>query len=236
MNLRHEGYAYSLFLSQLYASRPEVPGVRRSGTTLSARYPCHAERRASQLSVGDGHRTRSGACCRRYRVPSSVISISSHPTIPYRCFARSSAMPFRADGSRRRRSLRDVFASGDFGSADPVPPRLRRVHTQRRSASSTDFYEALERSGLLLQDSWLVVTSDHGEMFERGISRTYVACPVRTCPRVPLMIFEPGRQNGVAIRTPTSAIDLLPTFAYVTGHPVPESCEGRGTAAFRYGR
>jgi choline-sulfatase len=96
-------------------------------------------------------------------------------------------------------------------------------------------YEALERSGVL-QDSWLLVTSDHGEMFERGILGHMSHALYEPVLRVPLMIFEPGRQEGAAIRTPTSAIDLLPTLAYVTGHPVPAWCEGAvlppfGTAA-----
>ena len=44
--------------------------------------------------------------------------------------------------------------------------------------------------------------------------------------RVPLMIFEPGRQTGQDIHDFTSAIDLLPTLAYLGGQPVPDWTEG----------
>jgi arylsulfatase A-like enzyme len=40
------------------------------------------------------------------------------------------------------------------------------------------------------------------------------------------MIFEPGRQEGLDIFTPTSAADVLPTLAQVTGKPIPAWTEG----------
>jgi arylsulfatase A-like enzyme len=40
------------------------------------------------------------------------------------------------------------------------------------------------------------------------------------------MIFEPGREQRLDIYTPTSAADVLPTLAHVTGKPLPAWTEG----------
>ena len=66
------------------------------------------------------------------------------------------------------------------------------------------FHEALEASGLL-SNTWAVLTSDHGEMFERGISAHSTDALYEPVIRIPLMIFEPGRGSAMDIHTPTSA-------------------------------
>ncbi|HZM24406.1 MAG TPA: sulfatase/phosphatase domain-containing protein, partial [Anaerolineales bacterium] len=44
--------------------------------------------------------------------------------------------------------------------------------------------------------------------------------------RIPLLIFEPGRDTGMDIHDYTSAVDVLSTLSYVTGHKTPEWEEG----------
>jgi len=86
-------------------------------------------------------------------------------------------------------------------------------------------FNYLEKSGLL-ENTWVVLTTDHGELFERGISGHSTNALYQPLIRIPLMIFEPGRKTGMEVRTPTCAIDLLPTLSLVTGHPVPDWSEG----------
>jgi arylsulfatase A-like enzyme len=87
-------------------------------------------------------------------------------------------------------------------------------------------YDALESSGLL-GNTWLVVTSDHGELFERGLMGHRNATLYQPVLRVPLVIFEPGRQERLDVHALTSAIDLLPTLSHVTGHEIPDWAEGK---------
>jgi arylsulfatase A-like enzyme len=87
------------------------------------------------------------------------------------------------------------------------------------------FYDALEASGLL-DKTWLVFTSDHGEMLERGIVGHVTEVLYQPVVRIPLLIFEPGRAAGIDIHTSTSAVDLLPTLAQLTGHAIPDWAEG----------
>jgi len=86
-------------------------------------------------------------------------------------------------------------------------------------------FDYLEGSGLL-ENTWVVFTSDHGEMFERGISGHITPVLHQPVIRVPLLIFEPGRETREDVYTPTSAIDLLPTLLQVTGQEIPDWVEG----------
>jgi arylsulfatase A-like enzyme len=86
-------------------------------------------------------------------------------------------------------------------------------------------FNDLEQSGLL-ENTWVIFTSDHGEMFERGISGHLTVVLNQPLVRIPLLIFEPGRKTRADVYTPTSAIDLLPTLLNVTGQNIPEWVEG----------
>lgn len=86
-------------------------------------------------------------------------------------------------------------------------------------------FDSLEASGIL-DNTWVVLTSDHGEMQERGISGHVTPTLYQPIVRIPLMIFEPGKQTGSEVHTPTSAVDLMTTLLYVTGHKIPEWSEG----------
>ena len=132
---------------------------------------------------------------------------------------------FRSDGFKLINKPDDIFSEGVSGET-----LLKRRTEYDEFILYVDrefgrFYDALEASGLL-ENSWLVVTSDHGEMFERGISAHSTNALYQPVIRIPLLIFEPGRDAGVDIQTPTSAVDVLPTLAHVTGHPIPNWSEG----------
>lgn len=78
------------------------------------------------------------------------------------------------------------------------------------------FYDHLEQNGLL-ENTWVVLTSDHGELFERGIEGHRTPVLYEPVVRVPLLIFEPGRESRTDIYENTSAVDILPTLLHVTG-------------------
>lgn len=86
-------------------------------------------------------------------------------------------------------------------------------------------FDRLESSGLL-DNTWVVLTSDHGEMQERGISGHTTHTLYQPIIRVPLMIFEPGNRTGEDIYSHTSAVDVMTTMLYVTGHTLPAWSEG----------
>jgi arylsulfatase A-like enzyme len=85
--------------------------------------------------------------------------------------------------------------------------------------------DRLETSGLL-DDTWLVLTSDHGELFERGILGHMTEVLYQPIVRVPLVIFEPGRTTRTDVYTKTSAVDVLSTLVHVTGGQAPDWTDG----------
>jgi arylsulfatase A-like enzyme len=86
-------------------------------------------------------------------------------------------------------------------------------------------YNMLEQHGIL-ENTWLVLTSDHGEMFERGILGHITEVLHQPVIQVPLLIFPPGQRERVDVHDMTSAIDLLPTLMQVTGQDIPNWSEG----------
>lgn len=86
--------------------------------------------------------------------------------------------------------------------------------------------EYIRTSGLM-DKSYVILTSDHGELFERGVIGHY--CPLIYDPlvHVPLLISAPGQAARVDIQTATSSVDLLPTIAAVAGLQRPSWAEGQ---------
>lgn len=85
--------------------------------------------------------------------------------------------------------------------------------------------EELDRAGIL-ENAWVVLTSDHGEMFERGIWGHWTPVLYQPVIKVPLMIFEPEQKSRRDIYANSSAIDLLPTLLHVTGQQAVDWSEG----------
>lgn len=86
--------------------------------------------------------------------------------------------------------------------------------------------DALEKSGLL-DSSYLIVMSDHGDFFERGQQGHITPLLFEAVTHIPLLISTPGQRERRDIHALTSNIDLMPTLLKMTGQAIPESCEGR---------
>lgn len=86
-------------------------------------------------------------------------------------------------------------------------------------------YDFMEQNGIL-ENTWLVFTSDHGEMFERGITGHQMPPMFQPLVRIPLVIFAPGQNSRVDVYEKTQAIDLLPTLTHMTRQKIPDWVEG----------
>lgn len=87
-------------------------------------------------------------------------------------------------------------------------------------------YQQLQASGLL-ERTWLILTSDHGEMFERGILGHITPSLHQPVIHIPLVIFPPNQATRLDIHQPTSAVDLLPTLAHIATQESPSWTEGQ---------
>ncbi len=133
--------------------------------------------------------------------------------------------------------LREFFHQ--FDAQDPqVPARpqhplamstfsekdLRRERNRYDSYIASVDYEfgsllsALEAGGRL-DNAHLILTSDHGHLFERGVLGHVTPLLCDPVIHIPLMISSPGQTARKDIYTPTSNADILPTVLHLAGQP-----------------
>ncbi len=170
-----------------------------------------------------------------------------------RSLLRAARQPFLAychllpphDGYRPRREFTTLFRDGwapvrkqghffSTGWPEAALDERRREYDQyvaHVDAELGRLYGYLAEYGML-DNTWLVVTSDHGEMFERGIWQHTTPTLYEPVLRVPLLIWRPGQTQRRDVYTPTSAVDLLPTLCRAVGEPVPGWCEGEVLPGF----
>ena len=86
-------------------------------------------------------------------------------------------------------------------------------------------YNSLEQAGVL-ENTWVILTSDHGEYFERGVIGHRTPMMFQPVLKIPLIIFEPGRKSRLDVLENTSSIDVLPTLMKVTDQEIPTWIEG----------
>ncbi|HKJ28166.1 MAG TPA: sulfatase-like hydrolase/transferase [Anaerolineales bacterium] len=86
-------------------------------------------------------------------------------------------------------------------------------------------YDQLEANGRL-ENTWIILTSDHGEIFERGIKAHGMWALFQPLMHVPLLIFPPGQTQRQDIYTPTSVVDLVPTLLHLAGKDQVDWTEG----------
>lgn len=106
--------------------------------------------------------------------------------------------------------------------------QMRREYDEFLAYADTEFgrlFDHLEKIGVF-ENSYVIITSDHGEMFERGIRGHMSETLYESLIRVPLIVSKPGQNKRIDVHTPTSNIDLLPTLMNLYHQPVPEWCEG----------
>ncbi|MBN1305314.1 MAG: sulfatase-like hydrolase/transferase [Anaerolineales bacterium] len=158
--------------------------------------------------------------------PAFVYLHTYPPHEPYRPTAKYDGL-FENDGYRPD-IVAPHFLSTESNQADELR-RARRSYDEYLASWDAEFgrvYRFLEESGLL-GNSYVIITSDHGEMHDRGeighISRLIYTPLIH----VPLLVSRPGQRQREDVTVNTSCVDLLPTIASLTGCPIPEWSEGQ---------
>lgn len=143
---------------------------------------------------------------------------------------------------RPNKKFLDYFKDDGFQPVFKDPhPLLTSIHKQKilfkemrryydEYIANIDFefgllIDRLERIGIL-ENSYLIVTSDHGEMFERGLIGHGSPLLYESNIHVPLVIAKPGQRIRKDVFSLTSTVDILPTLLEMTGQPVPKNFEG----------
>jgi arylsulfatase A-like enzyme len=228
MKMEDEGYAYSLFLSHVYEALQE-----QKVTNFESIFPrgIPSTGRADINFVLENATDWIALRLAQSQQPFLGYFHFLPPHAPYRTRLEFYNR-FRRDGFLPVRKPEDVFTQ-KVTEDDLIQKRMEYdeflLYVDREFAR---FFSYLEESGLL-ENTWIVFTSDHGEMFERGIDGHSMDALYEPVIRIPLMIFEPGRKKGMNIHTPTSAIDVLPTMLHWTGREIPDWIEGEILPPYR---
>jgi len=133
---------------------------------------------------------------------------------------------FAGDGLHLPAKPDSPFAAGFDNAALAT---LRREYDEYLAYADAEFgrlLDFLEHSGRL-EDTLVVFTSDHGQMFERGIHAHITPVLYEPLLHIPLLIHHPGQRTRQDVYAPTSAVDLLPTLAHLDGLSPPPWVEGR---------
>lgn len=108
--------------------------------------------------------------------------------------------------------------------------RTRRSHYDEYIANVDDEFgrllDFMENAGLL-ENNYVVVTSDHGEMFERGVDGHITPLLYDPVVHVPLIISAPGQTSQIDVTVPTSSVDVMPTLLHLVGQDTPTWSEGQ---------
>ena len=218
MKFSEEGHAYSLFLSRVYEAYQD-----NKVKDIQALFP-----RGIPLAGSDSFLLETAIDTTAEKltsIPQPFVGYFHYlpPHEPYRT-SHEFFDVFQGDDYKPLEKPMDIFGK-DVGNQ---LVKRRREYDEYVLYCDHEFarlYDQLESSGLL-DNTLLILTSDHGEMHERGIGGHMTDALYQPVVRIPLIIFEPGRETGMDVYEYTSAIDLVPTLTYLSGETIPDWSEG----------
>jgi arylsulfatase A-like enzyme len=146
------------------------------------------------------------------------------PHEPY--FPRKDFVNLSMDDWKPMRKPRAHFSQGYDQATLNQYRRNYDDYIMNVDAEFARLFAHLEQTGQL-KNTYVIFTSDHGELFERGIHGHSTGALYEPIVRVPLVIWKPGQTERQDINVNTSHVDLLPTLLHMAGIPLPDWCEGQ---------
>jgi arylsulfatase A-like enzyme len=135
-------------------------------------------------------------------------------------------IPTRPNFSLEQDAYADRWATMDDQYRDNLTDNVRGYYAQTANIDQNlgRILDAIDRSGLS-DDTVLVFTSDHGEMFGSH-GRRAKNIFYEEAAHVPFLIRKPGLIPAGEVETCISTVDLMPTLLRVLGLNPPETVEG----------
>jgi arylsulfatase A-like enzyme len=116
-----------------------------------------------------------------------------------------------------------------FGASEDDLLSKRTLYDQQIAHVDGEFGILIDnlRDEGVLDNSYVVVTSDHGETFERGFYGHGGPLLYEPQIKIPLLISAPGQSTSHSVYDSTSNIDLLPTLLSLAGRDIPFILDGQ---------
>ena len=214
MKRKEEGFAYSLFLAHLYEKLRQ-----RATLDLQPHFPGGIP----NLATDDYYLLEDAIDWlgdKLGEIPQPFMGYF-HFMPPHRPYLTHKEFYGRFDGDGYYPIVKPPDESFDEGLDSERLMKSRTKYDEFILYADREFgrfMDGMDAAGLL-ENTWVVLTSDHGEMFERGIRGHSTSVLYEPVIQVPLIIFEPGRMEKLDVHSPTSSIDILPTLLHVTNQP-----------------
>jgi len=127
-------------------------------------------------------------------------------------------------------ALVGIAGTTGLGVVDPIP-ELSELAIDNDiflhvDAAFGNLMDHLKTDGTL-ENSYIVMTSDHGEIFERGFYGHGGVFMYEPAIKIPLLISAPGQTKSNNVHLPTSNIDLLPTLLHIAEKDIPDILDGQ---------
>lgn len=130
-----------------------------------------------------------------------------------------------ADGWSPPKKPRHILGEGNKPRAEKGRRQLYDEYIANVDAEFGRLLDFMKRKGIL-EKSYFIVTSDHGQLFERGVVGHATPLLYDPVVRVPLLISAPGQTTRQDVNSPTCSVDLLPSLIHLINGQIPEWCEG----------
>jgi arylsulfatase A-like enzyme len=133
------------------------------------------------------------------------------------------------DGLKVPRKPLHPLISKKAAIPDKYQDRYSRLYDQyvaNVDAEIGNLLDQLETSGLL-DNTYVVLLSDHGQIFERGVHGHFSRLLYDQGIHIPLVILSPGQTERRDVYVPTSNVDLVPTLVALTGGRLPDGLDGQ---------
>ena len=167
--------------------------------------------------------------CQKLEAPHLAYFHFWSPHEPYRPHRRF-ANEFRDDFQFISKAPHPL---GDQTPQDSLD-RLRRRYDQYIANVDDEFgrlMDSLQQEGIL-DRSYVIVTSDHGQMIERGVHGHVTPLLYEPVINIPLLISAPGQRSRKDVYSPSVNIDVLPTLLQIAGMDIPDWCAGQVLPGF----
>lgn len=147
---------------------------------------------------------------------------------------------------RPRADYRQLFRNDGFAPPDKKPMFMevglsesylltqRTLYDRQIAQVDEEFGRLIAKLDKLgaLDNSYLIFTSDHGELFERGFIGHGDLFMYEGAINVPLMIHAPGQTERRDVYPPSSNVDILPTILSMAGKAIPPEMDGKVLPGF----
>lgn len=140
------------------------------------------------------------------------------PYLPERKYINKIDPSIDLTGDQMMKLFHEVLLKRDVSDPRNVElfKKLYLAHVIEVDEAVKEFFSNL-RKGKHLDDTIVIITSDHGDEFGEHGSLSHDGKMYSELIDVPLFIYDPSLENGVVTDKIVSTIDLCPTIAYLFG-------------------